>query len=78
MDTLIITMALATIVIEDPGGAAWLEEISPGSPTRKPGKPASRIEGVDTSQRRVGATFRATYSGRLRRPAPQQLSSGTP
>lgn len=29
-DTLIITVALATIAIEDLGGAAWLEEISPG------------------------------------------------
>ena len=29
-DTLIITVALATIAIEDLGGAAWLEDISPG------------------------------------------------
>jgi hypothetical protein len=29
-DMLIITLALATIVIEDLGGVAWLEEISPG------------------------------------------------
>jgi hypothetical protein len=29
-DILIITTALATIVVEDLGGAAWLEEISPG------------------------------------------------
>jgi len=29
-ETLIITVALATIAIEDLGGAAWLEDISPG------------------------------------------------
>jgi hypothetical protein len=29
-DTLIITVAVATIAIEDLGGAAWLEDISPG------------------------------------------------
>ena len=29
-DTLIITVAVATVAIEDLGGAVWLEEISPG------------------------------------------------
>ena len=29
-DALVITVALATIAIEDLGGAAWLEDISPG------------------------------------------------